>query len=59
MNKQHMVGFLLTRDKATMGCSASLFGVVVLLLVDLIRSWRLIPNAGWELFKLVCLIGKC
>ncbi|KAI8146381.1 rhomboid family-domain-containing protein [Fennellomyces sp. T-0311] len=44
-------------SSATMGCSGSLFSVLSLLLIDLLRSWRLIADPGWQLIKLVTLFA--
>ena len=41
-----------------MGCSGSLFGIGALLLIDLLRSWRLIADPGWQLTKLITLMGN-
>ncbi|KAI7855526.1 rhomboid family-domain-containing protein [Circinella umbellata] len=43
-------------SSATMGCSGSLFGIGALLMIDLLRSWRLIADPGWQLTKLITLM---
>ncbi|KAI9484654.1 rhomboid family-domain-containing protein [Zychaea mexicana] len=44
-------------SSASMGCSGSLFGIAALLLIDLMRSWRLIADPGWQLTKLITLMA--
>ncbi|CAG8495023.1 414_t:CDS:2 [Ambispora gerdemannii] len=41
----------------SMGASGSLFGIVGVLLLDLIQNWKLILNPCWELTKMLLLIG--
>ncbi|CAG8527273.1 7047_t:CDS:2 [Acaulospora morrowiae] len=40
----------------TMGASGSLFGVVGVILLELLQSWKIIRNPCWELTKLLAII---
>ncbi|CAG8493331.1 21208_t:CDS:2 [Cetraspora pellucida] len=40
----------------SMGASGSLFGIVGVLLVDLLQNWKIIPSPCWELTKLLLII---
>ncbi|KAG9294029.1 hypothetical protein G9A89_019367 [Geosiphon pyriformis] len=39
------------------GASGSLFGIIGILLLDLIQNWKLIINPCWELTKMLLMIG--
>ncbi|CAG8484508.1 17758_t:CDS:2 [Dentiscutata erythropus] len=40
----------------SMGASGSLFGIVGVLLVEILQNWKRIPNPCWELTKLLVMI---
>ncbi|RIA96353.1 hypothetical protein C1645_755239 [Glomus cerebriforme] len=40
----------------SVGSSGSLFGVIGILLLDLLYNWKLVINPCWELTKLLCMV---
>ncbi|CAG8780175.1 1829_t:CDS:2 [Gigaspora margarita] len=40
----------------SMGASGALFGIIGVLLVEILQNWRLIPSPCWELTKLLLMI---
>ena len=40
----------------SVGSNPAVFGLLGVVLVELIQTWKVVPSAGWKLFRIVLVI---